>query len=90
MRALETDPREWVKAWNENPKPFIWTRAADQILESLGRLPNESTARDTSRACRDLQFGPEHLAQQTRVRQTRRVDDCVRVPAEGAGHNGLR
>ncbi|MBF9336856.1 IS630 family transposase, partial [Microbacterium lacticum] len=27
-----------VKAWNENPKPFIWTKTADQILESLGRL----------------------------------------------------
>ena len=28
----------WVKAWNENPKPFVWTKTADQILDSLGRL----------------------------------------------------
>jgi hypothetical protein len=27
-----------VKAWNENPKPFIWTKSAEQILDSLGRL----------------------------------------------------
>ena len=38
VQALEKDLREWVRAWNENPKPFIWTKTADQILESLGRL----------------------------------------------------
>ena len=38
VQALERDLRNWVKAWNENPKPFIWTKTADQILESLGRL----------------------------------------------------
>jgi transposase/transposase-like protein len=36
--ALEADIRAWVNAWNENPKPFIWTKTAEQILESLGRL----------------------------------------------------
>lgn len=38
VHALEKDLRDWVKAWNENPKPFIWTKTADQILESLERL----------------------------------------------------
>jgi transposase len=38
VQALEADLRAWVKAWNENPKPFIWTKTADQILESLTRL----------------------------------------------------
>ena len=38
VQALEKDLRNWVTAWNENPKPFIWTKTADQILESLGRL----------------------------------------------------
>ncbi|MDQ2729032.1 MAG: IS630 family transposase, partial [Actinomycetota bacterium] len=32
------DIRDWIKAWNENPKPFIWTKTAEQILEKLGRL----------------------------------------------------
>jgi len=35
VRVLEKDLRDWVTAWNENPKPFIWTKTADQILESL-------------------------------------------------------
>ena len=28
----------WVDRWNENPKPFVWTKTAEQILESIGRL----------------------------------------------------
>jgi transposase/transcriptional regulator with XRE-family HTH domain len=38
VQALEADIRDWVKAWNADPKPFIWTKTAEQILESLGRL----------------------------------------------------
>ena len=38
VQALEADMRAWIAAWNENPKPFIWTKTADQILEKLGRL----------------------------------------------------
>lgn len=38
VQALEADIRNWVKAWNEDPKPFVWTKTADQILGSLGRL----------------------------------------------------
>ena len=38
VQALEKDIRDWVKAWNQNPKPFIWTKSAEEILASLGRL----------------------------------------------------
>jgi len=38
VHALENDIRGWVADWNTNPKPFIWTKTAEQILESLGRL----------------------------------------------------
>ncbi|GAB3794787.1 IS630 family transposase [Humibacter antri] len=43
IRALENDIRAWVKAWNQNPKPFIWTKPADQILDSLKRLLQRTT-----------------------------------------------
>ena len=33
--ALEKDIRAWVKNWNENPRPFTWTKTADEILERL-------------------------------------------------------
>ena len=38
VQALERDIRNWVTAWNENPKPFMWTKTAEQILESIARL----------------------------------------------------
>ena len=38
VQALESDIRGWVKAWNDNPRPFIWTKSAEDILERLGRL----------------------------------------------------
>jgi len=34
-RQLNADIREWIEHWNEEPKPFVWTKTADQILESL-------------------------------------------------------
>ncbi|PKW18620.1 IS630 family transposase [Saccharopolyspora spinosa] len=33
--ALEKDVREWITNWNADPKPFAWTKTADEILNSL-------------------------------------------------------
>ena len=38
VQALERDIRAWVAAWNQDPKPFVWTKTAEQILSSLSRL----------------------------------------------------
>ncbi|GAA1069702.1 hypothetical protein GCM10009647_092290 [Streptomyces sanglieri] len=35
MKALEQDIRAWIDGWNENPRPFIWAKTADEILKSL-------------------------------------------------------
>jgi transposase len=35
VQALERDIRAWVADWNDNPRPYVWTKTADQILESL-------------------------------------------------------
>ena len=32
---LETDIRKWINEWNKNPKPFVWAKTADEILETL-------------------------------------------------------
>jgi transposase len=37
VRALNTDIRNWIKTWNENPRPYVWTKTSDQILESIAR-----------------------------------------------------
>ncbi len=33
--ALENDIRGWIATWNDNPRPFTWTKTADEILNSL-------------------------------------------------------
>lgn len=37
VRELNTDIRAWIDTWNENPRPYIWTKTADQILDSITR-----------------------------------------------------
>jgi transposase len=37
VQALEADIRAWIAGWNENPKPFTWTKTAEEILNSLAR-----------------------------------------------------
>ncbi|MEU5736105.1 MULTISPECIES: IS630 family transposase [Streptomyces] len=38
VQTLEADIRAWVKDWNADPKPFIWTKTAEEILESLAQF----------------------------------------------------
>ncbi len=40
VRQLNADIRGWIDTWNDDPKPFVWTKTADQILESIGRCCN--------------------------------------------------
>lgn len=35
VTELERDIRQWINEWNKDPKPFIWTKTADQILDTL-------------------------------------------------------
>ena len=35
LQALERDIRAWITQWNNDPKPFVWTKDADEILQRL-------------------------------------------------------
>jgi transposase len=35
VQALENDIKDWIATWNTNPRPFTWTKSADEILNSL-------------------------------------------------------
>jgi transposase len=35
VAALTTDLNAWIATWNDNPKPFVWHKTADEILDSL-------------------------------------------------------
>lgn len=35
VRQLNADIRAWIQTWNDNPRPYVWTKTADQILDSI-------------------------------------------------------
>ncbi|GAA1452134.1 hypothetical protein GCM10009602_53070 [Nocardiopsis tropica] len=35
VQALEKDIRDWAAAWNEVPRPYVWTKTAEDILNSI-------------------------------------------------------
>ncbi len=37
VQALEGNIRAWIAGWNDNPKPFVWKKSAEEILDSLAR-----------------------------------------------------
>jgi len=37
VQALEADIRTWIAGWNDDPKPFVWKKTAEEILDSLAR-----------------------------------------------------
>jgi len=37
VQALEADIRDWITDWNRHPRPFTWTKTADEILQSLAK-----------------------------------------------------
>jgi transposase len=44
VHKLNADIRDWIERWNENPKPYVWTKTADEILESLATYCNKINA----------------------------------------------
>ncbi len=34
-KELENSIRSWVETWNDDPRPFVWHKTADEILENL-------------------------------------------------------
>jgi len=37
VRALNADLRQWIETWNDSPRPYVWTKTAEQILDAIGR-----------------------------------------------------
>ncbi len=37
VQVLERDIRNWIKLWNEDPRPFVRTKTAEEILNSLAK-----------------------------------------------------
>lgn len=48
VKELEAAIREYIEVHNEDPKPFVWTKTADQILASIARYAQRTTAAHAS------------------------------------------
>jgi transposase len=35
VAELERSIQSWVEAWNEDPRPFVWSKTADEILDTI-------------------------------------------------------
>ena len=44
LKELEAAIREYIDVHNEAPRPFVWTRTADQILDSIARYARRTVA----------------------------------------------
>jgi hypothetical protein len=44
VKDLEAAIREFIDVHNEDPKPFVWTKTADQILASIARYAQRTSA----------------------------------------------
>ena len=49
-KELEAAITTWIANWNEDPKPFVWHKSADEILDTLAAYSaRESPTQDTRR-----------------------------------------
>jgi transposase len=48
VQQLEADIRNWIATWNEDPRPFVWTRPPTRSSDPSHDIVNESQAQDTS------------------------------------------
>lgn len=44
VKELEAAIREYIEVHNENPRPFVWTKTADQILARIARFAQRTVA----------------------------------------------
>jgi transposase len=40
VAELNADIEDWVEHWNEDPRPYAWTKSADEILDTLAGYCN--------------------------------------------------
>ena len=67
VQALENDIRDWIATWNDNPRPFTWTKTADEILNSLADyLAKLGTGQPRNSKTNQWNFRRRTLAQRNR------------------------
>jgi hypothetical protein len=50
VTELEADFRQWINEWNADPRPLVWNKTADQVLDTLAAYCQRIDAPDTRSA----------------------------------------
>jgi transposase len=98
VKALEADVTAWIQAWNDDPKPFVWTKTADEILANLAhyltrinQLANDSAHKHgPEQSLRSAAISPMSLSRQGRP--LRSVGNCsfiASIPATLIAGTGI-
>ena len=94
---LAADITAWIETWNENPKDFVWTKTADQILDRLAgycaavtgtEYDSASSWQRTTRSRAPVPPGPEEVPQRAGPGlrpggESRAVRRALRGPSDG-------
>jgi transposase len=103
VQALERDIRGWLADWNEHPRPFVWTKTADEILDERGNaerlvvlfclpesgLCSEQVGEGVCRALRRCEARDRAKGSDDRTRGVGLVEGPCR-PCSGQGDGGYR
>jgi hypothetical protein len=49
VRGFTDSITHWVWTWNDDPRPYVWHKTADEIFDCSPFIANESRNQDTSR-----------------------------------------
>ena len=52
VRELESAILEFIEVHNQQPKPFVWTKSADAILNGIGRFASRTLAAMAQTICK--------------------------------------
>ncbi|ANB03202.1 hypothetical protein ECTOBSL9_2801 [Ectothiorhodospira sp. BSL-9] len=50
VKDLQDSIRHYLKIYNEDPKPFVWHKDADNILQSVGRAADALVGQESNNA----------------------------------------
>ena len=57
VRQLNADIRAWIETWNEKPRPYVWVKTAEEILDSVARYCTRINNSPGTRRPREEAFG---------------------------------
>ena len=87
------DVRDWINAWNDNPRPFRWTKTVEEMLDSLAKYIARISgggyqAEDTRREHAKSMQTPVRHHRTVRLLRLRR--HAASIPARGARQSWLQ